>query len=558
MALRHADSFSWLTAAQLTRVYSTVDDGSGSILVGPYGRAGGDAIRFSGDAAAYIRRSSLTTSGSVAILEVDLRLSAAPAAAAALFRVLIGTTVQASLAVDTARKLQAYRGDLTTALGSASTYVIPVNTWVRVCLKLTINDTTGAVLVHVWEPGDTAPQVVLNLSSQDTKAHASSALWDGYDLHAVCAGTTDITGHVATDGSGGVNDDLVSTKPRTVAAVRPNRDGAHADWIPSTGLQHYPLVDDPSADDDAGTVGTDVEDDIDTYDVADVPDVSQTLHGVVAAVVAKHSTGSAEIGHVIRSGVTDTVSAAVALATAYAASLYPYDQIPGPTSFTPALFSALQFGVKALTIDASVRLYLASAAAGYSPATYRGAWDDTGEAITRALIRTKTEAADPVSYNTANHDTAATDRDLLVYRGVSAPLAAQTIAGNVYGVLSAFGGAFADHGMKHHVHIFVTVGDSDSVRGTLLSDYVDTTTWDGIQGQEIPTQALSSLAVSAGDRLVIEFGARTSQMAVPAFEYYAKIGYNASSDRPDATHHDGAGLGESVSWVEFEDGLVFA
>lgn len=555
--LRHADNFGHLTAAQLSRWYSTVDAAGGSIFVGPHGRANGDAIRFSGDRLAYIRRSSITTSGSVAILETDMRFSAAPASATPMFRVLVGTTVQASLALETDRKLKVYRGDLTTALGSASTYVVPVNTWVRICLKLTINDATGAALVHVWAAGDTAPQVVLNLTSQDTKAHASSALWDAYDLHAVCAGTTDYTGKVVTDGSGGVNDDLVSTKPRTAHAVRPNGDGAHLDWVPSSGLAHYPLVDDTAADDDAGKVGTDVEDDIDTYDVADVPDVSQTIHGAVVAVTAKHNVTAAEIGHVIRHAGTDTVSAAVVLAASYGAHLYAYDQIPGPVAFTPALFSALQFGVKALAIDASTRLYLASAAAGYSPATYRGSWDDTAEAITKALILTKNEAATATIYNTANHDTAAADRDLLCYRGVSAPLAAQTIAGNFYGVISAFGGAFADHGMRHHVHMFVTVGDSDTVRGTLVSNYIDSTTWVSIQGQEIPTQAVSSLAVSDGDRLVIEFGARTSQMAVPAFEYYAQIGYHASSSKPDATHLDGAGLGESVSWVEFEDGLVF-
>lgn len=346
MALRHADSFSWLTAAQLTRVYSTVDDGSGSILVGPYGRAGGDAIRFSGDAAAYIRRSGLTTSGSVAIVEADIRISAAPASAAALFRVLVGTTVQASLAVDTARKLQAYRGDLSATLGAASTYVIPVNTWVRVCLKLTIHDSTGAVLVHVWEPGDTAPQVALNLSSQDTQAHASSALWDAFDVHAVCAGTTDITGLVVTDGSGSTNNDLVSAKPRTVVAIRPESDGAVSQFVPSAGLTNAPMVDDSSADDDVTTVEGDALNDIDTYVCADAPDPSQSVHGVLLAIVARNDGGFEELAPVARQSGSNTVGTSSALSAAFAAILTPYDTAPDASAWTPTILNAMEWGQK--------------------------------------------------------------------------------------------------------------------------------------------------------------------------------------------------------------------
>ena len=350
MALIHADSFSWLTAAQLTRAYSTVDDGSGSILVGPYGRGTGDAIRFSGDAAAYIRRSSLTTSGSVAIVEADVRISSAPGAATALFRVLVGTTVQASLAVETDRKLKAYRGDLTTGLGSASSYVVPVDTWVRICLKLTINDATGAVLVYVWEPGDTSPQTALNLTSQDTKAHASSALWDAFDVSAACSGTTDVTGLVVTDGSGSKNNDLVSAKPRTVEARRPNGVGASSGFTPSSGLTNYVLVDDQSPDDDSSLVSTVSANVTDTYEVEDASDASQTIHGVVAALVGKKG-GPTTFGHVIRYSGSNTVSAAVSMSSSYTAHLYPYDEIPGSISFTAALFANLQFGFKSLIVS---------------------------------------------------------------------------------------------------------------------------------------------------------------------------------------------------------------
>lgn len=559
MALRHADSFDWLTASQLTRVYSTVDDGSGSILVGPYGRGSGDAVRFSGDAAAYIRRSALTTSGSVCIVEADVRISAAPGSATALFRVLVGTTVQASLAIETDRKLKAYRGDMATGLGSSSTYVIPVNTWVRIGLKLTINDSTGAVLVHVWAPGDTAPQVALTLTSQDTKAHASSALWDAVDVSAGCAGTTDVTGLVVTDGSGSVNADLVSAKPRTVIARRPDAIGALSEFTPSSGLVNFLLVDDVTPDDVASFVSTLAADKIDVYHVTDAPDASQTIHGVISALMARHDVTTATLAHVIRQGATNTVGSSVALSTSYAADLKPYDVDPASAAFTPASFTALQFGAKSLTVDASVRLYLSDTAAGFTPTNYRGAWDDTGDAITKKFLPSKSEAAGNPLTVTGNHDTAATDRDILIYRGVSDPIAAQTVSGNFRGVLNCLGGSFADHDMKHHVHVYVTVGDSDTVRGTLLTDYCDTADWPvpaGQGGWEIPQQSLSSVAAQSGDRIVIEFGARTSQGAVPTFDYFGQLRYKACSDKPDAVHNDQ--VSTSISWVEFVSGLAFA
>jgi hypothetical protein len=98
--------------------------------------------------------------------------------------------------------------------------------------------------------------------------------------------------------------------------------------------------------------------------------------------------------------------------------------------------------------------------------------------------------------------------DVLLYRGVSGPLAAQTIGGNLDGVLGVLESNVAAD-FAWHLHVYVAQGDSDTPRATLITDYVETTS------NEWPTtatfralasaQALSA-SISAGDRLVVEIG----------------------------------------------------
>jgi len=157
---------------------------------------------------------------------------------------------------------------------------------------------------------------------------------------------------------------------------------------------------------------------------------------------------------------------------------------------------------------AFTKLYLTNRAAPYTPATIRGAWDQTAGAVTLALDSSK--VAGGVNTSLQINETSATlDFDALIYRGVSGPLAAQTFGGTVDLVLARLeSNAAAD--MCWHVHIYITQGDSDTPRGTLLSDYVE------LVANEWPTtataggfasaQTLAALAITAGDRMVVEIG----------------------------------------------------
>ena len=206
-------------------------------------------------------------------------------------------------------------------------------------------------------------------------------------------------------------------------------------------------------------------------------------------------------------------------------------------------------------------LYLTAAASPYTPATLRGAWDDTGGQVTRALQYTPVAGGASTTVARAEA-TATTPYHVLLYRGVSEPLAAQTIAGTVDVVLGVHESDGAAD-LCFHLHIYVTQGDSDTPRGTLLSDYVETTSdeWPTTNtGRALASaQALSSLAVSAGDRIVVEVGyiARNSV----ATSYTGTLRYGTSDgftrEYPDLTAGSTA-TSSRAPYVSFPSGIDLA
>ena len=185
----------------------------------------------------------------------------------------------------------------------------------------------------------------------------------------------------------------------------------------------------------------------------------------------------------------------------------------------------------------ATKLYLSAQSAPYSPATLRGAWDDTASAVTKALhVTARPIDTPPISSIGVAETSTSNDWDVLLYRGVSGPLAAQTVSGTV-DVSIAVGQTSGSMNAHWHVHIYATQGDSDTPRGTLLTDYTEAAgtnewpaswpSWGNERGLNA-SQSLSSLAVSAGDRLVIEIGyvARNTS----ATSYTGGLQYGVTAD----------------------------
>lgn len=203
----------------------------------------------------------------------------------------------------------------------------------------------------------------------------------------------------------------------------------------------------------------------------------------------------------------------------------------------------------------SSRFYTSNVAPPYTPATFKGAWDKTTNAVTMKLVTDSYSAGFSTNFSSSK-STATADYDICVYRGVSAPLAAQTIAGTL-SLIAGIVESTAAMDAVYHVHVWVTQGDSDTVRGTLLADAIDSIAnefstntvggakaWSGI--------TLSSVAVSAGDRLVVEIGA--SSLAAPT----GSVTFRHGSFGTNTDMVAGSDISSStVGWVEFSQTLTF-
>jgi hypothetical protein len=228
----------------------------------------------------------------------------------------------------------------------------------------------------------------------------------------------------------------------------------------------------------------------------------------------------------------------------------------------------LNYGVPALPAAVATRigsvstsrLYLSSTAAGYTPPTFKGDWDDTSESVTKKLVFTKADLS--VSHAQAHESVTTAGWDLLNYRGVSDALTAQTISGTLSAMIVAYAGVFANHEMYWHIHLYATVGDSDSVRHTFISDYRENSgdgtrfpnavNWGGYPlGTDDPLTGvpdsipLTSGAILTGDRLVIEIGVVARNTLGGTF--HSSIGYGARADRSDAFFRSAI---DTSSWID--------
>ena len=156
------------------------------------------------------------------------------------------------------------------------------------------------------------------------------------------------------------------------------------------------------------------------------------------------------------------------------------------------------------------KLYLTTKTAGYSPATLRGEWNQTTAVVTKMLDSGK-QSDDAIVVVLSAETNVSDTFDVLLYRGVSGPLAAQTIACNIDVMLGVYESNAAAN-FNWHIHIFVTEGDSDTVRATLVDNYVEaagTNEWGDTvttSGKALNAVQAVDVGISAGDRLVVEIG----------------------------------------------------
>lgn len=157
--------------------------------------------------------------------------------------------------------------------------------------------------------------------------------------------------------------------------------------------------------------------------------------------------------------------------------------------------------------------YLNNAKPPFIPTNWRGSWDSNATSTTNNVMCSCMDPNKLVGSNAAAgraETSASSGFKVGCMRLISRRLAAQTISGTVDMIVSALeSNAAADFYTK--LYIYVTEGDTDTVRGTLL-DYAEASG----TGTEWPTtstgiglasaQSLSSVAAQEGDRICVELG----------------------------------------------------
>ncbi len=236
-------------------------------------------------------------------------------------------------------------------------------------------------------------------------------------------------------------------------------------------------------------------------------------------------------------------------------NVYNGTYLNGPASIT---FPTLVSGQTNYFVDvvlevpppaaAPYRLYLTNAAPGYTPATKRGSWDDSGATLARKLGRRPEGAA----ATAARAETNITNLyDVLLGRWVSEPA---RVAGELSGAMNWAVGAMesaAAANLFFHWHVYVTAGDTDTVRGVLRTSAVNANEWPiaPATGRTGNDWTLDPVNVQVGDRLVVELGYQAQNTVTTSRTGTINYGNTGETDLT----LNSANVTTEPGWVEFTD-----
>lgn len=209
--------------------------------------------------------------------------------------------------------------------------------WSYIEVKVKCHDTTGTVEVRV--DGVTK----LSLTGVDTKPGANAY----YDRLQINLAYQDyfIDDIYFLDTTGAVNNDFLG--PQHIVGMFPNADTATVEWTPSTGTDHYALVDETVDNDDTDYVESADVGEIDLWEYPDLAGIT-TVNGIQIGTTAKLSDASAfNLITRVHSGSTDSDNAGVAATSSYVGYCRVLETDPDTASlWTPSGVNAMQVGVK--------------------------------------------------------------------------------------------------------------------------------------------------------------------------------------------------------------------
>lgn len=204
-----------------------------------------------------------------------------------------------------------------TLLGTSSS-VIKINTWHHYEIKVTIHASAGIVELRV--DGTT----FLSLSGVDTQYTANATvdrLLYNVDL------TQYIDDIYICNGVGTANNDFLGDC--RVECVFPDGDGSSLNFTPSTGADHYAMVDEvtPNSDTDYNSSGSPGDKDFLTFD--SLSSSSGSVFGVQLSAWCKKSDAGARYGELLTySGSTEESGGSFGLPTSYTYQIEMFETEP--------------------------------------------------------------------------------------------------------------------------------------------------------------------------------------------------------------------------------------
>jgi hypothetical protein len=250
------------------------------------------------------------------------------------------TTEQVCLKHTSDGRLQLWRGYSTALLGESLPAFIAPDTYYYYELKVTIDGANGTVDVRV----NNAPVPGLSgLTGLNTRVTANDA-WTGILL----AGQYYCDLYV-NDGSGGEDDDFWGDT--RVDSHLATADGPTNEWAPSTGADHFAVVDEATPD-SSDYLSTNTLDAIELFKVQDLLNAGGTIRSVMLSVLhSKTDAGSCGIKTIVRPGSTNHFGPEAYPSAG--SNLYACDVLPrNPDTlalWSEAAFNASRFGFKKST-----------------------------------------------------------------------------------------------------------------------------------------------------------------------------------------------------------------
>lgn len=255
-----------------------------------------------------------------------------------VFRIYNGSSTGISIVLSNFGIVSVERGG---TLVASSSYVPFQSSWAYFEIKVVYHDTTGSVEVRV------NGQTVINETGIDTMVNTdspSSVLFYGGGAYGNPIKVDDF---YLCDGTGTKNNDFLGDSH--VTTLYPVSDGTYSDFTPSTGTDHYALVDDPSHITDSEYVSSDTVGDIDTFDPTTIA-LGEDVHGVqVSSFVKNLDAGELTVRPIIRSGATPANNEGpdLEISQTLKSSIGIWDKEPtDDVNWTEAKINAAEFGLK--------------------------------------------------------------------------------------------------------------------------------------------------------------------------------------------------------------------